>query len=214
MNGLLVFLNILGTAAFAVSGALTAVRKRMDLLGVLLLGMTTAVGGGIIRDLILGRTPPAAFTDPLYAFIGLGAAAVVFLVLYLHIASYSTVSGRAFQKVLLVSDTIGLAVFTVVGVQAGVEAGDAGNWFLCVFLGTITGVGGGVMRDILAGDPPYIFYKHIYACASMAGALVTAACWKPLGDAAAMVVGALVVAAIRFLAIRFELNLPKIPLSS
>lgn len=211
MEPLLFVLNLIGTAAFSVSGALTAIHKGMDLLGVLILGMVTAVGGGILRDLILGKTPPDAFTDPVYALVSLFTAFLVFLVLYLRIASFRSVRGPLFQKVLLASDTVGLAVFSVVGVQAGFALHEGSRWFLCLFLGTITGVGGGVLRDLLAGDRPYIFYKHIYACASMAGALLCTLLWQVLGETLAMLLGAGAVVLIRLLAITLELNLPKIP---
>ncbi len=212
MEPLLAVLNLIGTAAFAISGALTAIRKGMDLLGVLILGMVTAVGGGVFRDLVLGRIPPDAFTDPLYAIVSALTAFVVFLVLYFRLASFRSVNGPLFQRVLLISDTIGLAVFSVVGVQAGFDLHEGSRWFLCLFLGTITGVGGGVLRDLLAGDRPYIFYKHIYACASMAGALLCTVLWGILGETPSMLLGAAAVVLIRLLAIRFELNLPRIPL--
>ncbi len=214
MEPLLAVLNLIGTAAFAISGALTAIRKGMDLLGVLILGMVTAVGGGVFRDLVLGRIPPDAFTDPLYAIVSALTAFVVFLVLYFRLASFRSVNGPLFQRVLLISDTIGLAVFSVVGVQAGFDLHEGSRWFLCLFLGTITGVGGGVLRDLLAGDRPYIFYKHIYACASMAGALLCTVLWGILGETPSMLLGAAAVVLIRLLAIRFELNLPRIPLFS
>ena len=203
-------LNVIGTIAFAVSGALTAIRREMDLLGVTILGMITAVGGGIIRDVIMGSTPPAAFIDPIYALIACGTSVLVFFVVYFKHKAYQKTEETLFQSIILAADTLGLAMFTVIGVQTAFEHHAAANLFLSVFLGTITGVGGGVLRDILAQDKPYIFHKHVYACASIIGALLCAVLWDVWGSRIAMLTGAFAVVLIRALAARFKWNLPKI----
>ena len=110
------------------------------------------------------------------------------------------------EKYLLIMDTIGLAVFTVIGVRAGMTYD---NIFLAVFVGTLTGVGGGVLRDLFVNEKPYIFVKHFYACASIVGALLAAVCW-PLGEIPAMAIGASTVFILRILAARFHWSLPKI----
>ena len=115
-----------------------------------------------------------------------------------------------FQQVLMLADTLGLGVFTVAGVRAAFDNGMGINYFLPVFLGTITGVGGGLMRDMMAGDRPYIFVKHVYACASMLGACVCVFLWERAGSGLAMLAGAMCVIVLRLLAIKFRWNLPKV----
>ncbi len=210
MEYMLFVLDMVGTAAFALSGAMTAIKKEMDLLGVLILGMVTAVGGGIVRDIILGNTPPQAFAQPVFALIAGGVSALVFAVIYFHVKGYQQISRAGFQYMLMAADTLGLGVFTVAGVRAAFDSGMGVNYFLPVFLGTITGVGGGLLRDMMAGDRPYIFVKHVYASASILGAFVCVFLWRRFGGNAAMPVGAASVILLRVLAIRFRWNLPKV----
>lgn len=164
MSIFLLSLELIGTVAFSISGAITAMKKNMDIFGVMILGLTTAVGGGIIRDLILGITPPATFRDPLYAATALITAILVFLPWVRRLFQRYR---RAYDLLMLAMDSIGLGIFTVIGVQAAFAQSGSYNLFLLTFVGVITGVGGGVLRDIMAGNTPYIFVKHIYACASL-----------------------------------------------
>ncbi len=200
-------LELLGTLAFAVSGALVGIEKKMDVFGVAILAMTTAVGGGIIRDVILNVTPPAAFRDPVFALTAIAAGIVLFFWLRRHARPHKK---PALERLLRSVDAVGLGLFTVVGVEtAYTQAADA-NVFLAVFVGVTTGVGGGVLRDVLAGNTPYIFTKHFYACASLIGALVCSLCWQRLGSAVSMLAGALIVIVLRHLAARYRWSLPKI----
>lgn len=201
--------EIIGTAAFAVSGAMTGVAKKMDIFGVCILGLTTATGGGMIRDVVLGVTPPAAFRDPVYAVISIAVSVVVFFVFRRQKTMHEVKGKRAFDLILLVTDSAGLGIFTVCGVRTAIECGYISNHFLVLFVAVVTGVGGGVLRDIFAGDRPYIFVKHIYACASLIGALAAMLVWMPVGQSAAMLIGFVVVTAIRLLAARFRWSLPK-----
>ncbi|WP_035799416.1 trimeric intracellular cation channel family protein [Butyrivibrio sp. NC3005] len=210
MSNLMFFLNVIGTAAFSISGALTAIRKELDFLGVIILGTITAVGGGIMRDILVGKLPPDAFVDPIYAAIGCLTAMGVFFYVYFHLRGYRKIWGIGFQKIVLYADTIGLAVFSVLGVQVGFDVGEGSNCFLTVFLGTITGVGGGLLRDILAGDKPYILCKHVYACASMAGALTCTLLWNIIGKETSIIISVVIVILIRLLAIHYKWNLPRI----
>ena len=210
MEYMLFALDMIGTVAFGLSGAMTAIKKEMDVLGVIILGMLTAVGGGIMRDLILGNTPPQAFVQPVFALSAAAVSAMVFVILYFHFKGYRQISGYWFQHMLMAADTLGLGVFTVAGVRAAFEGGMGINYFLPVFLGTITGVGGGLLRDIMAGDRPYIFVKHVYASASILGACVCVFCWRRFGENTAMLTGAVSVVVLRILAIRFRWNLPKV----
>lgn len=198
--------ELLGTAAFAVSGALTAVNKKMDVLGVMILGLTTATGGGIIRDIVLGYTPPAAFRNPIYSLVALLTSLIIFLPpVRRSIGRHET----AFNNVLEVVDAIGLGVFTVIGIQAAHAETNAHGVYLYLFVGVVTGVGGGVLRDIFAGEKPSIFVEHIYATASILGAAVCVILWEPAGRAAAMLAGLAVVVVLRVLAAFNKWNLPK-----
>ncbi len=206
MDAFVLVLELIGTVAFSASGAIIAIRKRMDIFGVCVLALTTAVGGGIIRDLLLGVIPPYTFQNPVYAAT---AAAVAVIVFVKPVRYYLTGNHQAYQRTMLVMDTIGLAVFSVVGVSNAYAAQPDAGIYLTVFVGVLSGVGGGVLRDVMAGDTPYIFVKDVYACASLAGALVCALIWQAAGQAVAMIVGALVVVVIRFLSVTFHWNLPR-----
>ena len=184
----------------------------MDLFGICVLGVITAVGGGIIRDVILGLTPPGVFQNSIYALVATISSCVVFLVLYLKKELLQGTFRMAYDRVMLIMDSIGLAIFTVVGVNIGIRQGYIDNTFLLVFLGTITGVGGGLLRDMMAGVPPYIFVRHIYACASIVGALVCVWMHRFFGAVEAMVVSSAVVLLIRYLAAHYRLDLPKLEL--
>ncbi len=207
MSVLIVVLEIIGTVAFAVSGAMTAFKKDMDLLGVLILGFTTALGGGVIRDIMLGINPPSAFTNPLYAFVALGTAFIMFL----------PRSGRIFKKIhfpteaiLLIMDTLGLGVFTVLGAQTAYQIlGLKGNAFALIFFGVLTGVGGGVLRDTMAGNTPYIFVKHFYATASIFGVCTYVVLLNLTEEFVAILSGTAVIIVLRLCAAHFRWRLPK-----
>ena len=207
MDTIIFVLEIIGTLAFSASGAMLGVKKGMDIFGVFILGLTTAVGGGVIRDLILGQTPPRTFQDPVYAGLAAAAAVVIFIV-----ARRGWFEGRhgLYDLALLVMDSLGLAAFTVTGIGAALETQPESGWFLLVFVGVVTGVGGGVLRDVMAGDMPYIFVKHVYACASLLGAVVCTALYAlGAGDSLAMLAGMLSVVLLRFLSAYFRWNLPR-----
>ncbi len=152
----------LGTLTFAITGALVAVRKRFDLVGVVVLGAVTAIGGGSIRDLMAGVIPPTTLTDPALLW-GIVLAAVAVFFLHRFIAE-----GTIFYSL----DTLGLAVFATLGAERALELG-FGFWGT-VFAGVLSGVGGGVIRDVLSGEVPGILYRSgdFYASAAAAGAAV------------------------------------------
>ena len=199
-------LEMIGTIAFAASGALVGSEQKMDIFGVSVLGVITAVGGGMIRDVTLGITPPGVFQKPVYAAVAVLTSVLVFFLLYFK---REMLKGNvAYDKVMLVMDSVGLGIFTVVGVNTGIRQGFADNTFLLVFVGTITGVGGGLLRDMMAEVPPYIFVKHIYACASLVGGICCVWLYRSIGRLPAVFIAAFVVMAIRFLAAHFRWNLP------
>ena len=198
-------LEMIGTVAFAASGALTAMRKKMDLLGVIVLGVVTAVGGGMIRDILLGISPPLAFRNPLAVIVAIAVSVILFIPWVRHDLMHNQ---RLFDTVLLVMDSIGLGVFSVMGIWNALDFSPERSTFLLVFVGVMTGVGGGVLRDILAGNTPYIFVKHVYACASLLGATVCALLWRVVPNYVAMLTGMLCVLILRLLSAYFRWNLP------
>ena len=191
-------LEIIGTIAFSVSGAVVGIKKKMDVLGVVTMGIITAVGGGIIRDLLIGVVPPAAFRDPIYALIAIGVAVIAFF-------PFVSRKINLDHFIWILADSIGLGAFTMIGVSTGTTFD---NIFLEVFLGVLTGVGGGVIRDICSGDIPMIFIRHFYACPCIIGAILCAVLNKYDPDLA-MVLGFAVILILRLLAAKFKWHLPK-----
>lgn len=205
MQTFVFILEIIGTIAFAISGAMVALKKNMDIFGVAILGIITAVGGGALRDIVLGITPPTMFQKPVYAIVATCVSIIIFIP---SIRRLLTRNHRLYELMMRVMDALGLGIFTVMGIDRAYSVSEEYNLFLLIFVGVITGVGGGLMRDIMAGNTPYIFVKHIYACASIAGALACALLWKPLGAVIAMFTGAILVVVIRLLAAHFKWSLP------
>lgn len=206
MDAFIFILNFLGTLAFAASGAMIGLKKNMDIFGVCILGLTTATGGGVIRDLILGLTPPMAFQDPTAAIVALVTSAVFFS---RHVRQVLTHNQRRYDLLLFWMDTLGLGAFSVIGVELAFSQAQRPTFFLLVFVGTLTGVGGGVLRDLLAQEVPYIFVKHIYACASLTGAALCTGLWHYTGSVTAMLAGMTAVVLVRALAAHFHWNLPR-----
>ena len=203
----LTIFDMVGTIAFSVSGALTGIRKHMDIFGVTILGLSTATAGGIIRDVILGITPPSTFQNPTAAMVAIATAIFVFLP---PVRRRLLHSSRVYELVMLAMDSLGLGAFTVIGVQkAYTSMATTPGLYLCVFVGVLTGVGGGILCDVMAGETPSVFIKRIYASASIAGALLCCFCWGRLPVPMAMLCGALAIVVIRFLAAHYRWSLPR-----
>lgn len=175
MEQFLLIFELIGTVAFAASGALVGIHKDMDVFGVCILGLTTACGGGMVRDVLLGNTPPAAFQNPTDSAVAVVTALILFLSGVRHLLMGNQ---QRYDLLMLLMDSAGLGIFTVMGVRVAWHCAENPSLYLLVFVGAVTGVGGGLMRDIMAGDTPYIFVKHIYACASLAGALLCGLLWQ------------------------------------
>jgi len=205
-DNLVLILELIGTVAFSVSGAIVAIRKKMDIFGTMILGLTTAVGGGVIRDLILGITPPTTFRNPVYAVTALITALFVFLP---PVRRTLEQNHPTFDRLLLWMDSIGLGIFTVVGERSAMVNCPEGGLFLVLFVGVLTGVGGGVLRDMMAQRMPNIFIKQVYATASLAGAVVCALLWNSERQLGAMLCGSLLVLVLRLCAARFRWDLPR-----
>lgn len=206
MTDLIIFISeIIGTIAFSISGAMVAIEKKMDIFGVAMLGLTTAVGGGVIRDLILGATPPAMFRNPIYALTAVIAAIIIFIP---PIRNGIAKKIGWLDKTIMIMDAIGLGIFTVVGIEVAKNLPDTGR-FLQIFVGVVTGVGGGILRDIMSGHRPWIFVADFYACASIVGAIACTFMWDVVGAIPAMALGTIVIFVLRIFAIIFGWKLPK-----
>ena len=211
MDTFIFVLEIIGTVAFASSGAMTAIEKKMDIFGVNILGATTAVGGGMMRDIILGVTPPAAFSQPVYILFSILTSTLLFAIVYTNPEIlHSRIKSRYYDKIMLWCDTAGLGIFTVVGIQTASRILPQDNPFFFVFIGVLTGVGGGVLRDIMAGETPYILVREIYASAAIAGGITCVVSGSTMGEATATVLGLTVTVVIRSLAAYFHWNLLRI----
>ena len=211
MDEFIFILELIGTVAFASSGAMIAIEKKMDIFGVNVLGATTAVGGGIMRDIIRGLTPPGAFSHPVYVLVAALTSTILFVIAYAKPTAFeSRVKTDYYDKLMFWCDTAGLGIFTVVGIQAAVRAVGGENVFFFVFIGTLTGVGGGVLRDIMAGETPYILVKHIYACAAIAGGIVCVVGRTAFGEAYGTILGLAATVLLRFLAAHFRWNLMRV----
>lgn len=193
-------IDILGTIAFAISGVLVAMEKKLDLFGVFIIAFVTAVGGGTLRDMLIGNTPVGWMQNSTYVFVILGS--VVFAILFRNYLKY-------FRKSLFLFDTIGIGLYTMVGIEKGLEVGLIP--IMCIALGTITASFGGVIRDILCNEIPVIFRKEIYATACILGGAGYFLLRKlPIENTHAYVAAIIIVIGIRLLAVRFKIALPSI----
>lgn len=204
---LIEIMNLIGDVAFAVSGAMTAIEKRMDIFGVCVLSIVTTVGGGMTRDVLLGILPPIALQDPL----DIGVATVVACIVFIWAARKKHLDQSPITANMLnISDAIGLGIFTVIGINVAQSHLEDAHAFILIVVGVITGVGGGALRDVLSGSIPYIFKKHVYAMASAVGAIAYVVMDDLVGVAWATILCAILVIAIRLLASYYRWNLPRI----
>lgn len=158
---LMSIMELIGTVAFAVSGAIVAIEKELDYYGITFLAIITAVGGGIIRDIIINVDLPVALANPLYVIVSTVSAFIV-IGFYKHIVRK--------KKTLIFCDAIGLAAFTAIGAQVAINNG-LNLPFVIIVFALLTGTGGGTLRDVFAKEIPFIFEKEIYAVASILGAI-------------------------------------------
>lgn len=205
---ILFVLETVGTIAFASSGAMIAIERNLDLLGIIVLGVITAVGGGMIRDLTIGNIPPALFRNPIYVWMALITVLILFTVIRFHPFILSGAFRNNYEKIMNIFDAIGLGAFTVVGIDTAVNAGYGEYHFLAAFLGVVTGVGGGILRDIMANQTPFILKKHVYACASIIGAICYILIMDKVSYNLSMIICSLIVVLIRLLATKYRWNLP------
>ena len=192
-------LDILGTVAFAVSGTLTAINKRLDLFGIFIIAFVTALGGGTLRDLLIGNTPVNWMLNLNYIYVII--AATIFSILIRRKIDY-------LRRSLFLFDTIGLGIFTIIGTEIGIRHGL--HPIISISLGTISATFGGVIRDILCNEIPVIFRKEIYASACIIGAsLFMVLHHYQINLNIIYVITVLIVITIRIFAVKFRLSLPK-----
>lgn len=205
----LFIMELLGTIAFSCSGALVAIRKKLDLLGVIVLGVIAAVGGGMFRDILIGNNPPTLFKDPFFVIVAVIAAIAMFFIVQSRRLSKLFIGAEYYDWTMNLLDAIGLGAFTVVGVNAGMDSRYHQYSFLIIFLGVITGVGGGLLRDMMVCEIPSILKEHIYACASLIGALLYALFLYINLPNIGIILSAAIVIIIRVLSKHYDWNLPQ-----
>lgn len=206
-------IEYVGIVSFAISGTLFALNKKTDIIGALVFSFLTSFGGGIIRDFTLGLIPPRFFTDP--AFIGLEIVCLVVSTLLFHCAFskkvMNAISRHKHDFWLELTDAIGLAVFVVIGVDCAIEAGFANNALVLIFSGCISGVGGGMLRDICSATIPRILHKHVYLLPCVLGAIlyVFTKSDDVLGRVVSTIFTLVLIIGLRVLACIYKWNLPR-----
>ncbi|RKR06472.1 putative membrane protein YeiH [Maribacter vaceletii] len=193
-------IDILGTIAFAISGVLIAMEKKLDLFGVFIIGFVTAVGGGTLRDLLIGNVPVTWIKEPVYMVTIAGT--VIVAILFVNKLKY-------IRKSLFLFDTIGIGFYTLIGIEKGLSA--ELTPIMCIALGTITASFGGVIRDILCNEIPVVFRKEIYATVCiLGGAIYFLLLLTPLKADYAFVVSIISIISLRILAVKYKISLPNI----
>ncbi len=198
---LILVVDLIGIFVFGLSGGVLAVRHKLDVFGVIVLALATALSGGILRDLLIGAVPPATLRDPAYTAVALASSIVV---LFAH---------RLIEKLrrpVLVLDALGLGLFAVAGCQKALDAGL--HWLPAILLGVLTAIGGGVVRDVLLREVPRILHEEIYATAALLAAIVVAA--GPalgLSGPVSAIAGIIAGFALRMVALWRKWPSPKVP---
>ncbi|MDF2633932.1 MAG: putative protein family [Pelosinus sp.] len=193
-------IEVIGTIAFAAAGALMAIHKKLDLFGVFMLALTTAVGGGIVRDVLIGINPPTAFVYPLFTIISLLTAIIVCV-------GYEWIN--KFNNVILICDAVGLGAFTAAGANMSFIY-EYHRLFITVTMAVLSGVGGGLIRDMFVREIPFIFQKEVYAVASIAGAVCFFYSKPFLSGSGPMYLCFFVTVCIRMVCMKYDINFPVI----
>ncbi len=210
MDTVLLIFELIGTCAFAISGAVLGITKRFDIFGVIFSGILTALGGGTIRDLLLGNLPPAMFRNYIYLIFAVATCLLTFIIASILKNRFSE-NIVIIDKVNNIFDAIGLGVFTIVGMNVAINNGFSDNFFFVVFLGMTTGCGGGILRDAIIGEVPFVLRKRVYAVASIAGGIVYYLLHITFcqGVVFSAITGIVLIFALRILASIFKWDLPK-----
>ncbi|MBO7208286.1 MAG: trimeric intracellular cation channel family protein [Clostridia bacterium] len=213
MTEIIKIMEIIGTVAFALSGALVAINSGLDIFGVTFLACITAFGGGILRDMLLGINIPTIFSNfPIFA-LAMVVAVFTFVIAYIYKQKFYAFKIKV-EAINNIFDAIGLAAFVVIGSEKACSYGLLNNGFFVVFSGMITGVGGGIFRDVLIDTTPYIFKKHIYAVASIIGAITYFVLRIYTENIQlASLLSMILVFVIRMLATKYRWSLPKVEIN-
>lgn len=201
-------LELIGAAAFAISGAMAAIKRKADIFGVVFLGVITALGGGVIRDVLIGQLPPKMFISYAYLLASLLVSLIVFFDAYIRREKYFANKDKL-SEINNIFDAVGLAVFTVSGMNTAMGVSD--NVILILTLGVITGVGGGMLRDMMTNTMPKVLRKRVYAVASLiGGALYYVLYLIGVNDILSAVIGMVTIFVLRVLATVYKWNLPSV----
>ena len=201
---LFTILDILGTVAFAISGALAAMNRNFDVFGIFIIAFVTAIGGGTLRDVLIGNTPVNWMEHTLYMYL-IGAVTIL-AIIFRNKINYLKTS-------LFLFDTIGLGVFTITGVETGIQ--NNLDPIVSIALGAMTGTFGGVIRDILCTEIPVIFRKEIYATASLTGGLVFIIMYNLNVDSDIIyIITSFIIISIRLIVVKYKISLPSFHLHS
>ncbi len=196
----LYFFDLFGTFAFAVSGALLGIKKEMDIYGMFILAVAVGAGGGTMRDVMLGRVPPFVLTDINYMIVMIAATLIIFFLNSRLIKEFP-------MKALNIADAIGLGVFTSIGSSIALKCNV--EWYGVIFFGVVTATAGGMIRDTLAAEVPFVLKKEVYASASIIGGIIFVILHKAgAGLNLNILITSIVVTVIRILAIVKNWNLP------
>lgn len=198
MEEVVTIIDIIGVFVFAISGASTAMGKRLDPFGVFIVAFVTSVGGGTLRDTLIGRSPVFWMVDPIYVYVIMGGA--LFAIIFRKKIGY-------LRRTLSLFDTIGLAIFTIIGIEIGVRYNL--NPVIVLSLGVMTGSFGGVIRDILVNEIPVVFSKEVYATASLVGGMFyMGGVFFEYSKFWNEIISIIVIILIRLIAVKYELALP------
>ncbi len=205
-------IEIIGVIAFSISGSMVAIRRKTDLFGVILLSIITTLGGGLTRDVILSFSPPAFFNMKSYILISTIIAILVFLFARKFSNTYLE-NELKIEHINDIFDALGLGIFAVMGVKVAFDHGHTDDALICITCGLLTGICGGMLRDILTNYTPFVLVKRIYALAALAGSSVYYLLHiygevLNIGDNLAIIIGFLVTFILRILAMTFKWNMP------
>ena len=192
-------LDFFGTMAFAASGSFKAIEKKSDIVGVIILSIITGLAGGIIRDVIFGRSPPIGIANPVYLLISISTGITVFL-LYPRLKKH--------WNLFLKFDAIGLGVFTIIGATTAYTLFGL-NFLIIAFAGVLTAIGGGILRDVFVNEIPIVFVKELYVTASFIGIVIFYILLILVDPIMAAIVGAISSTSVRLLAVKYGWNLPR-----
>lgn len=208
MENTMFVLELIGAAAFAISGAMAAIKRKADIFGVVFLGVITALGGGVIRDVLIGQLPPKMFISYAYLLASLLVSLIVFFDAYIRREKYFANKDKL-SEINNIFDAAGLAVFTISGMNTAMGVSD--NVILILTLGVITGVGGGMLRDMMTNTMPKVLRKRVYAVASLiGGALYYVLHLIGVNDILSAVIGMVTIFVLRVLATAYKWNLPSV----